>query len=96
MLVACGQMVIELTDKIKELVLSEGEVLPNGLQHGVHNQLNRVGEGHISQFIHHHQEQLADGPVILVAALLQREQHVSDENQRYMGAECVVGQGMAF
>ena len=28
---------------------------------------------------------------ILVAALLQREQHVSDENQRHMRVQCVVG-----
>ena len=53
-LVACGQAVVELPGKVKELVLTEGEALPNGLQHDIHNQLHRMGEGRIGQLIRHH------------------------------------------
>lgn len=91
-----GQAVVELPGEGKQLLITEAEVLPDSLQHGIHNQPHRVGKGRVGQFIHHHQEQLADGPVILAAALLQGEQHVADENKRHMGVQRVVGQAVAL
>lgn len=96
MLIAGRQTVIKLPGEGNQLDIRKAEVLLNRLQHDVHNQLHGVGKGGVSQLVYHQQKEFADCPVILVASLLQGEQHVSDENQRYMGAECVVGQGMAF
>lgn len=50
------QTVIELPGEEKQLFFGEAEVFPNGLQHGIHNQLHRMGKGRVGQFIHHHQE----------------------------------------
>jgi len=77
--VAGGQAIIELPGKVKELCLGEAKALPDGLQHGIHNQLHGMGEGGVGQLVHHQQEQFTNGPVILITALLQGEEHVPDK-----------------
>ena len=96
MTVAGGQAFVELPGKDKQLVLGESEVPPDGLQNGIDNQPHRVSEGDVDQLVHHDQKQLADGSVIFAAAFLQGEQHISDENQRHMGVQRVVGQAVAL
>ncbi len=91
MLIAGGQPVKKLPGEGNQLIISKPEVLLNGLQHDVHNQLHGMGKGDVSASSSTiNREEFADCPVILVASFLQGEQHIADENQRYMGVECVV------
>ena len=52
MAVADGQAVVELPDEDKQLFIREAQVFPDSLQHGIHNQLHRAGEGGVGQLIH--------------------------------------------
>ena len=95
-LITGWQAIIELPGEGKQLIVRKAEVLPDSLQHDVHNELHSVGEGGIGQLIHHQQEEFADGPVVLVEAFLQGKQHVSDENQRHMSVQRIIGQAVAL
>ena len=95
-LITGWQAIIELPGEGKQLLFRKAKVLPDSLQHDVHNELHSVGEGGIGQLIHHQQEEFSDGPVVLIEALLQGKQHVSDENQRHMSVQRIIGQAVAL
>ena len=62
------------------LLFGSLEDLADALQHGFKDQVERVGEGNIRQFIHHHQEQLTKGPLVCSASVLQGEEYIAHKH----------------
>lgn len=62
-----------------------------GIHHGRDNQQHGLIESEISHFADHQIEQLSKCPVILVVTFGNCKEHVSDENDRNMCCQCVIG-----
>ena len=62
------------------------------IQHGRDNQQHGLIETEISHLADHQIEQFSKCPVILVVALCNRKEHVSDENDGNVCRQGVIGQ----
>ena len=96
MTVTDRKTVDEFQHEIIQLIIRQSEMFLNRLQHYVNDELECMTKGNIGQFIDHEKEELTDCSVITTVSLLQRKQHISDEDKGNVSGQRVIRQAVAF